>query len=60
MRRSTATGCAALGVPPYFEILLVVALGKPAESVVLEDGVAPEGRPYRATTKACTMYPNGP
>jgi nitroreductase len=37
---------AALRVALHLEILLVVALGMPAESVVLEDGVAPEGRPY--------------
>jgi nitroreductase len=37
---------ATLGLPAHFEILLVVALGKPAEKLVLEDGVAPEGRAY--------------
>jgi len=35
----------ALGVPDYLEILMVVALGKPAETVVLEDG-SPDERPY--------------
>jgi nitroreductase len=37
---------ATLDIPQHLEILLAVALGKPAERVVLEDGVSPEGRPY--------------
>lgn len=32
----------ALGIPPHFEILLVVALGKPKEKVVLEE-MKPDG-----------------
>lgn len=36
---------AALGVPEHLEILLVVALGKPGETVVLEDG-RPDECPY--------------
>ena len=35
-----------LNLPTYFEILLVLALGKPAETVVLEHGQAPEPKPY--------------
>ena len=34
-----------LDVPEYLEILMVVALGKPGETVVLEDG-SPDERPY--------------
>lgn len=36
---------AALEPPDHLEILLVVALGKPSETVVLEDG-APDEHPY--------------
>ncbi len=36
---------AALGVPDPLETLMVVALGKPGETVVLEDG-SPDERPY--------------
>ena len=36
---------AAFGLPDHLEILMVVALGKPAETVVLEDG-SPDSRPY--------------
>ena len=35
-----------LDVPEHLEVLLVLALGKPSETVVLEHGVAPESRPY--------------
>ena len=51
---------AALGVAPHLEILIVVALGKPAETVVIEDGVAPRGGSIGATARVCTMSPNGP
>lgn len=34
-----------LGVPSHLEILMVIALGRPAETVVLEDG-SPDARPY--------------
>ncbi|MHB8903126.1 MAG: nitroreductase family protein [Thermoguttaceae bacterium] len=37
---------AALALPAHLEILLVVALGTPAERVVLHDGVKPDERPY--------------
>ena len=37
---------AALHLPDHLEILLVVALGVPHETVVLEHGTAPEPRPY--------------
>ena len=36
---------ATFGLPDHLEILMVVALGKPAETVVLEDG-SPDSRPY--------------
>jgi len=36
---------AVLNLPDHLEILLVVALGKPSETVVLEDG-SPDERPY--------------
>jgi nitroreductase len=35
-----------LGLPSHFEILLVLALGKPAETVVLEHNQSPDQRPY--------------
>jgi nitroreductase len=35
-----------LNLPTYFEILLVLALGKPNETVVLEEGKSPEPEPY--------------
>jgi nitroreductase len=37
---------AALGIAEQLEIAMVVALGKPDETVVLEDGQLPEPRPY--------------
>ncbi len=36
----------ALEIPEHLEILLVVALGTPAERVVLHDEASPEPRPY--------------
>ena len=51
---------AALGVAPHLEILLVVALGKPAETVVLEDGVAPEGRLYWRDSQGVHHVPKRP
>lgn len=36
---------AALNLPDHLEILLVVALGTPSETVVLDDG-SPDERPY--------------
>jgi len=35
-----------LGIPEHLKILLVLALGKPAETVVLEDGTSPDETPY--------------
>jgi nitroreductase len=35
-----------LNLPTYFEILLVLALGKPGETVVLEEGLSPDPAPY--------------
>ena len=37
---------AALEIPEHLEILLVVALGTPAETVVLHDGQSPDDCPY--------------
>ncbi len=37
---------AALNIPEYVEILLVIALGTPAETVVLHDDASPDERPY--------------
>jgi nitroreductase len=51
---------AALDIPLHFEILLVVALGKPAERVVLDDGVAPEGRPYWRDSQGVHHVPKRP
>ena len=36
----------ALEIPGQLDVLLVVALGTPAERVVLHDGTSPEPRPY--------------
>ncbi len=36
----------ALDIPEHLKILLVVALGKPGETVVLEDGTPPDESPY--------------
>jgi hypothetical protein len=35
-----------LQIPQQLEILLVVALGTPAETVILHDGTCPDERPY--------------
>ena len=37
---------AELGLPNHLKILLVVAIGKPVETVVLESGQSPDERPY--------------
>ncbi len=37
---------AAMEIPEHLEILLVVALGTPVETVVLHDGANPDERPY--------------
>jgi nitroreductase len=36
----------SLAIPRHLEIVLILALGHPQETVVLEDGVRPEPRPY--------------
>ncbi len=36
----------ALDIPEHLKILLVVALGKPGETIVLEDGTPPDESPY--------------
>ena len=38
----------------------LVALGKPAERVVLEDGIAPEGRPYWRDSQGVHHVPKRP
>jgi nitroreductase len=35
-----------LSIPAHLEVLLVVALGTPAETIVLHDDTAPDERPY--------------
>jgi nitroreductase len=50
---------AALGVPEPLEILMVVALGKPAETVVLEDG-RPDDRPYWRDAESVHHVPKRP
>jgi nitroreductase len=37
---------AALEIPSHLDILLVLALGKPAETILLEHGTPPEATPY--------------
>jgi nitroreductase len=51
---------AALGIASHLEITLVVALGKPAEHVVVEDGIAPEGRPYWRDSDGVHHVPKRP
>lgn len=36
----------SLAIPEHFDILLVLALGRPKETVVLQLGIAPEPTPY--------------
>ncbi len=36
----------ALDIPEHLKILLVVALGKPGETIVIEDGTPPDESPY--------------
>ena len=36
----------ALEIPPRYEIPLVLALGRPAETIVLEHGTSPDAAPY--------------
>lgn len=37
---------AALDIPQHLDILLILALGKPAETIVLEHGTPPDDTPY--------------
>jgi nitroreductase len=51
---------ATLAIPPQLEILLVVALGKPAERVVIEDGTPPDARPYWRDPQSVHHVPKRP
>jgi nitroreductase len=51
---------ATLNIPPHLEILLVMALGAPAETVVLEDGVSPDSRPYWRDSQGVHHVPKRP
>jgi nitroreductase len=50
---------AALGVPEQLEILMAVALGKPGEKIVLEEG-SPEPRPYWRDADSVHHVPKRP
>lgn len=50
---------ATFGLPDHLEILMVVALGKPAETVVLEDG-RPDSRPYWRDAESVHHVPKRP
>lgn len=51
---------AAVGIDPALEILMVLALGQPNETVVLEDGKAPEERPYWRDSAGVHHVPKRP
>lgn len=50
---------AALAVPEHLEILMVVALGKPGETVVLEDG-SPDAKAYWRDAQSVHHVPKRP
>jgi nitroreductase len=49
-----------LNLPTYFEILLVLALGKPRETVVLEEGKSPDQVPYWRDEQGVHHVPKRP
>ena len=49
-----------LNLPEHFNIALVIALGKPAETVVLEDAVDGAISNTTAMTATITTCPSGP
>lgn len=49
-----------LNLPGHFEILLVVALGKPAETIVLEQDQSPEKTPYWRDKEGIHHVPKRP
>ncbi len=51
---------AALGIDPVLEILMVLALGQPNETVVLEDGKTPDERPYWRDSAGVHHVPKRP
>ncbi len=51
---------AALNIPEHLEILLVVALGVPNETVVLEHGTSPDELPYWRDTDGTHHVPKRP
>ena len=51
---------AALGIAEHLEIVMVVALGKPGETVVIEDGTLPEPRPYWRDADSVHHVPKRP
>jgi nitroreductase len=50
---------ASLGLPEHLEVVLVVALGRPSETVVLEDG-PPEAKPYWRDAQSVHHVPKRP
>jgi nitroreductase len=51
---------AALGIAEHLEIVMVLALGKPDETVVIEDGQLPEPRPYWRDGESVHHVPKRP
>jgi nitroreductase len=49
-----------LGIAAHLEIVMVVALGKPGEKVVIEDGTPPEPRPYWRDADSVHHVPKRP
>jgi nitroreductase len=50
----------ALQLPKHLEVVLVLALGYPSETVVLEDGTGPEERPYWRDKEGVHHVPKRP
>jgi nitroreductase len=49
-----------LNLPTYLDILLVLALGKPSETVVLEEGKSPDPTPYWRDSEGVHHVPKRP